>query len=279
MFGRSRIEYKTRAQLASMRQAGLVVDAALDEACAAATVGVTTARLDEVVRAAIEAAGARPAFLGYEGFPASACFSVNEEIIHGIPNDRPLQDGDVLSIDAGAIVDGWYSDCARTVIVGNPSADDTALVAVARDAMWNAIAQLGPGVRVGVVGEAVERTVAEQGAADGAEYGIVEEFVGHGVGSSLHQDPDIPNFATRRRGARLRPGTCVAIEPMITVGSAEIALCEDEWTVVTHSGRRAAHFEHTVAILDGGILVLTAKDGGAGELAKRGIRVAELAAP
>ena len=278
MFGRERIEYKTHDQVRSMRSAGLVVARALETVREAVRPGMTTADLDALAAAVIADAGATPSFLGYEGYPASLCVSVNDEVVHGIPGPRELRPGDIVSVDCGAIVDGWHGDSAVSFVLGEGGARDEALVEATRRAMWAGIAALATSERLGDVGAAIEESVRVSGESDGVSYGIVEEYVGHGIGSAMHQPPDVPNYRTREKGPRLRPGMCLAIEPMLTLGDRFTEVCEDDWTVVTDDGARAAHWEHSVAILDEGIWVLTAPDGGAAELAELGVRVAPLAA-
>jgi methionyl aminopeptidase len=275
MFGRDHIEYKSPDQVRLMRGAGLVVAEIHTAVRAAVAVGVTTAELDAVAAQVLRAAGATSSFLGYEGYPATICVSVNDEVIHGIPGDRVLRPGDVVSVDAGAIVEGWHGDAAFSVVLPGPDGEepdpaDVALVETTERATWAGIAALAGAARLDAVGAAVE-DVAESGP-----YGIVEEYVGHGIGTQMHQDPDVPNYRTRGRGPRVRPGLCVAIEPMLTRGDASTQLCEDEWTVVTDDGSRAAHWEHTVAVLEDGLWVLTAPDGGAAGLAPFGVTVAPL---
>lgn len=282
MFGRDRIELKTPEQVLLMRRAGLVVADALAAASAAARPGATTADLDAVAAAVIADAGAQPSFLGYHDYPATICVSVNDEVVHGIPSGRVLEPGDVVSIDCGAIVDGWHGDSALTLVLPEADPADLALSAVTEKAMWDGIAALasGDGIadRLGVVGEAVEQAVEDAGteANGGVPFGIVQDYVGHGIGSAMHQPPDVLNYRTRDRGPRLRPGMCLAVEPMITRGSAATEVLEDDWTVVTVDASRAAHWEHSVALHEGGIWVLTAVDGGAAELATRGVTVAPL---
>jgi methionyl aminopeptidase len=278
VFGRERIEYKTHDQVRSMRSAGLVVARALDTVREAVRPGMTTSDLDALAAAVIADAGATPSFLGYEGYPASLCVSVNDEVVHGIPGPRELRPGDIVSVDCGAIVDGWHGDSAVSFVLGEGEPRDEALVEATRRAMWAGIAALATSERLGDVGAAIEDSVRVSGEADGVSYGIVEEYVGHGIGSAMHQPPDVPNYRTREKGPRLRPGMCLAIEPMLTLGDRFTEVCEDDWTVVTDDGARAAHWEHSVAILDEGIWVLTAPDGGAAELAELGVRVAPLAA-
>ncbi|MFF2833050.1 type I methionyl aminopeptidase [Cellulosimicrobium cellulans] len=278
MFGRERIEYKTHDQVRSMRSAGLVVARALETVRETVRPGMTTSDLDALAAAVIADAGATPSFLGYEGYPASLCVSVNDEVVHGIPGPRELRPGDIVSVDCGAIVDGWHGDSAVSFVLGEGESRDEALVEATRRAMWAGIAALATSERLGDVGAAIEDSVRVSGEADGVSYGIVEEYVGHGIGSAMHQPPDVPNYRTREKGPRLRPGMCLAIEPMLTLGDRFTEVCEDDWTVVTDDGARAAHWEHSVAILDEGIWVLTAPDGGAAELAELGVRVAPLAA-
>ena len=270
MFGREKIEYKTAEQVQVMRRAGLVVAAAHAAVRDAVQAGVTTADLDAVAAEVIREAGATPSFLGYHGYPATLCVSVNDEIVHGIPGPRVLEPGDVVSVDCGAIVDGWHGDAAFTIVLPEADPADVALSDATEQAMWAGIAALAKGERVGEVGDAVEDVVA----ASGTPYGIVQEYVGHGIGSAMHQPPEVLNYRTRERGPRLRAGLCVAVEPMLTRGSRATQVLEDDWTVVTEDGSRAAHWEHTVAIGPDGIWVLTAPDGGAARLAELGVTVA-----
>ena len=277
MFGRERIEYKTPEQVAVMRRAGLVVADALEAVRGALAPGVTTAELDAVAEDVIRSAGATPSFLGYHGYPASLCVSVNEEIVHGIPGSRVLQPGDVVSVDCGAIVDGWHGDSAFTAVLDPADPADVELAATTEAAMWAGIAALATGERLGAVGEAVEGVVEAAAArTGGAPLGIVEDYVGHGIGSAMHQPPDVPNYRTKDRGTRLRPGLCVAVEPMLVRGDQANRTLDDDWTVVTTDGSRAAHWEHTVALLEGGISVLTARDGGAARLGALGVDVVTL---
>lgn len=269
MFGRDRIEYKSPEQVRAMRVAGLVVADALAAVRAALAPGLTTADLDAVARDVIAAAGATPSFLGYHGYPATLCVSVNEEVVHGIPGPRVLRPGDVVSVDCGAIVDGWHGDSAFSAVLDPADPADVTLVETTERAMWAGIAALAHGDRIGDVGAAVEDVA-------GDEYGLVEEFVGHGIGTAMHQPPDVPNYRTHDRGPRLRPGLCVAVEPMLTRGGRHTNILGDDWTVITTDGSRAAHWEHTVAIGEDGIWVLTARDGGAAALAALGVTIAPL---
>jgi methionyl aminopeptidase len=273
-FGQPRIEYKTPAQIRKMRQAGLVTSRALDAAVAAAVVGATTRDLDAAFAAVLKEAGATSNFLGYHGYPATVCTSVNEQVVHGIPGDYALQDGDIISIDGGAIVDGWHGDSARTVIVGTEDPADRELSDVTENAMWAGIAGLARGKHVGDIGSAIDDYVTQAG--DG-RFGILEDYVGHGIGSAMHQAPDVLNYRTKHRGPKIRPGLCLAIEPMLVRGGIETAVLDDEWTVVTVDGARSCQWEHTVAVHDGGIWVLTAEDGGAARLAPLGVTPVPLA--
>lgn len=272
MFGRERIEYKSRDEIATMRRAGLVVADALAAARAMIAPGVTTGELDRVAADVIAAAGATSNFLGYHGYPATLCISVNDEIVHGIPGERVIQPGDIVSVDGGAVVDGWHGDSAFSVVVPPVDAEDAQLVQACEDALWAGIAALGTAERLGEVGAAIEDAVVAAGP-----FSIVREYVGHGIGSAMHQAPEVRNFRSKERGPRVVPGLCVAIEPMIARGERHTRILDDAWTVVTADSSRAAHWEHTVAVLEDGILVLTAPDGGAEKLAERGVRVAELA--
>ena len=273
---RERIEYKTPEQVQAMRRAGLVVADIHGALRAAAGPGVRTADLDDVARQVLDRAGARSNFLGYHGYPAHVCISVNEEVVHGIPGDRVLAEGDVVAFDCGAVVDGWHGDAAFTMVLGQGEAADHALNEVTRTAMWDAVAALARGRHLGVVADAVEDAVARHVAAGHPPVAIIEDYVGHGIGSAMHQPPDVLNYRTGRRGPRLRPGMCLAIEPMLTRGGPETRVLGDDWTVVTSDASRAAHWEHTVAITEAGIAVLTAHDGGSEELETRNVAVANL---
>lgn len=272
-FSRQQLEFKTVSQMQVMHQAGLILSRALDAAVEAAAPGVTTAEVDAVFAEVLREAGATPNFLGYYGYPATICASVNEEVVHGIPGDRVLQVGDVLKIDGGCIVDGWHSDSARTVILGS-SAEGTAdpederLSEVTRQALWRGIAAFATARHVGEIGEAIDDFVSAQ---PGAPLGILEDYVGHGIGSAMHLPPDVLNYRSGHRGPKVRPGLCLAIEPMLVRGGLQTRVLEDEWTVVTQDGARASQWEHSVARHDGGIWVLTAPDGGASELEPLGV--------
>ncbi len=271
-----RIEVKTPEQVRLMRAAGLVVADALDAVRAAVAPGVSTLELDGVAEQVIRSAGAVPSFLGYgrPPYPASTCISVNDEVVHGIPGPRVLQAGDVLSVDCGAILAGWHGDAAFTTVVAPqdaPGADptDAELVDVTEQAMWQGIAAIADGNRLVDIGGAIEDFVA-------GRFGIVEEYGGHGIGTQMHQVPHVLNYRTKARGPKLRPGICLAIEPMLTIGEAETRVQPDEWTVVTADGSRAAHWEHSVALTERGPWVLTARDGGVEALSRLGVRVGAL---
>jgi len=250
------VEIKTPEQLALMREAGLVVARTLRIVAGAVRAGVSTAQLDLLAEHEIRAAGASPSFKGYHGYPATICTSVNDEIVHAIPDPaRRLRDGDIISIDCGAIVQGWHGDAAITVGVGAISAEHAALLQVCEAALWRGLAQARPGGRLGDISHAVESSVRQAGP-----YRVVEEYTGHGIGTAMHMDPPVPNYGRPGRGLRLRAGMALAIEPMVTLGDAETVLHDDGWTVTTADGGWAAHFEHTVAITAEGPWVLTAED-------------------
>ena len=267
-FSQPKIEYKTNAQILKMREAGLVLAEALDEAVAAAQIGVTTAHVDSVFASVLERHNAKSNFKGYHGFPATICASVNEEVVHGFPSDYVLKDGDVLKIDGGAIIDGWHADSARTVIMGTADPEDQRLSDITQEAMWRGIAALAEARFVGQIGDAIDDFVS---SVPGAPLGILEDYVGHGIGSEMHQAPDVLNYRTGHRGARVKPGMCLAIEPMLVRGDLETKVLEDDWTVVTVDGARASQWEHSVADHLGGIWVLTAHDGGVEGLAPFGV--------
>jgi methionyl aminopeptidase len=262
------IQIKTPQEIELMRAAGLVVAGAIAAVRAAIRPGVTTGELDAIAEDHIRSAGAVPSFLGYHGFTGSICASINDEIVHGIPDaGRALAPGDNISIDCGAILAGWHGDSAVTVTVGEPSAEDAALIEVTERSMWAGLARAVSGGRLTDISSAVEQTVT----AAAHRYGIVDHYGGHGIGTEMHQDPHVLNYGRPGRGPKLVPGLALAIEPMVTVGDPTTVELEDGWTVVTKDGSRAAHFEHTVAITPEGPWVLTAEDGGVAELAPFGI--------
>ncbi len=242
---------KNPQQIAQMRRAGRVV-AEMHEACARAAVpGATTADLDAAAREVLDKRGARSNFLGYHGFPAVACVSPNEVVVHGIPGSRVLAEGDIVSIDCGAIIDGWHADAAITVPVGETDGRSRDLMAVTRQALEASIGAMKVDARLGDLGAACEEVVRAAG------FSVVREYVGHGIGTQMHEDPEVPNHGTRGRGLRLLSGIVLAIEPMVNAGGAATEVLDDGWTVVTADGSRSAHFEHTVALTDDGPEVLT----------------------
>lgn len=296
-----RIEYKTRDQILWMREAGLVVAEIHRSLREAARVGVSTADLDQVSADAIARSGARSNFLGYYGYPATVCISVNDVVVHGIPGKRTLAAGDIVSFDCGAwLTRGgrqWHGDAAFSMVVGDEFTSDEdfasswtrrqrgsgqiaaqgsverrrELDCVTREALWAALAQLATGRRVSAVAEGVERVVENRAEDLGWEAGIIEEYTGHGIGTAMHQDPEVLNYRVRGLMPKLRPGMVLAVEPMLTTGGIDTVTESDEWTVRTVDGSDACQWEHTVAILEDGISVLTAPDAGKAGLAPFGI--------
>jgi methionyl aminopeptidase len=255
------IELKSPGELEAMRAAGALVARTLAAVAELARPGVSTGELDLLAEQTIRAGGGVPSFLGYHGYPASICTSVNEEIVHGIPSaTRLLAEGDLVSVDCGAIVDGWHGDAAVTIAVGEVGAADLALAAACEQALEAGIAAIRPGVRLSDVSHAVQVAAVEAGRRDGVEYGIVAEYGGHGIGSSMHMDPFLPNHGEPGHGPRLLPGMALAVEPMLTAGSPETKELDDGWTVVTADGSRAVHWEHTIAVTESGPSVLTVPD-------------------
>jgi methionyl aminopeptidase len=246
---------KSREEIALMRRAGEIVAAAIDAARAAVRPGVTTEELDNVAAREIAGRGAQPSFLGYRGFPKTICTSVNDEIVHGIPGPKRVQEGDLVKLDVGAIVEGFHADSAVTIPVGEPSPEALKLVETTGRALWAGLAEARLGNRLHDIGAAVQ-TVAE-----GAGFSVVREYVGHGIGRSLHEEPPVPNYGTPGKGFKLTEGLVLAIEPMVNIGSFETRLLDDGWTVVTEDGTLSAHFEHTVAITADGPWVLTDPEG------------------
>ncbi len=248
---------KSAQELDKMRRAGRIVAGAIDAVLARVQPGKTTEDLDRVAAAYINEQGATPSFLGYRGFTKTICASINDEIVHGIPSSRRvLVEGDLVSLDFGAIWEGFHADSAVTVFAGGqaPDADAERLVQATQRALADAIEQIRPGGRLSDVGHAVERVAVAEGL------GIVREYGGHGIGRALHEDPFIPNFGPAGRGPDLRPGLVIAVEPMLNLGGEETRTLADGWTVVTDDGSRSAHFEHTIAVTDEGHEVLTARD-------------------
>ncbi len=242
---------KCWSELQTMARACRIVVDALDALEAAAALGVTTKEMDRIAREHIEKAGARPAFLGYRGYPATLCISVNEEVVHGIPGPRKLREGDILGLDLGCIVDGFYGDAARTVAVGRASEEAARLMKVTRESLFAGIDACHPGKRVGDIGHAVQTHAESHG------YSVVREFVGHGIGTSLHEEPQVPNYGPHGRRERLVPGMCLAIEPMVNAGRAEVEVLADGWTAVTRDRSLSAHFELSVAVTAFGPWILS----------------------
>lgn len=285
MLRRDEIEIHTRGELQAMRAAGRVLADAIAATRAAVVPGVSTGELDEVFAQTIRDAGATSNFYHYGGapdgtgaFPATICASVNDEVVHGIPSrDRVLGDGDLLSIDAGCVLDGWHADSAVSLHVGEaPAMDEVDLIRATDEAMWAGIAAAASAARVGDISWAVEMSVKAAERADGRRYGLVAGYGGHGIGSEMHMAPFVPNAGRRGKGPRLGTGVCLAIEPMLTLGRPQVDEADDGWTVVSRDGSRAAHTEHSIAIAEDGICVLTAPDGGAARLASYGIAPVDL---
>jgi methionyl aminopeptidase len=250
------IQVKSPEQIARMYAAGQVVARTLSVLRESVRPGVTTAELDAIAEREIRGAGAVPSFLGYFGYPASICTSVNEQVVHGIPApEQVLRAGDVISIDCGAILDGWHGDSALSVGVGEIDPADQAMLAACEASMWAGIAQAVPGHRLGDISHAVEQSVRTAG-----DYGLIREYTGHGIGTEMHMDPVVRNYGPPGQGPRLRAGMALAIEPMITRGERHVVELDDGWTVITTDGSHAAHFEHTVAITPEGPWVLTARE-------------------
>lgn len=242
---------KSPAELEIMREAGRITARALRTVGEAVRPGVTTAELDALAEEVIRSAGAVPAFKGYHGFPATLCTSIGSEVVHGIPGRRRLAEGDILSVDCGAVVDGYYGDSAMTFPVGAVSAEARRLIEVTRASLEAAIARCVPGTRLYDISSAVQTVVEKAG------FSVVREYVGHGIGRSMHEDPQVPNYGQPGTGPALSPGTVLAIEPMVNAGGHEVRSLADGWTVVTADGSLSAHFEHTVAITENGPWVLT----------------------
>ena len=251
------ITLKNAAQIAAMRDAGRITGEALLVARDMIRPGISTYEIDQAIRRYIEKCGAIPAFLGYCGFPASACISINDEVIHGIPSkDRILKDGDIVKIDTGATYRGYVGDSARTIAVGNVSEEAKKLIQVTRDSFWAGVEKLEAGNRLGDVGSAIDTLVRQNG------FSTVKRYVGHGIGTNMHESPDVPNFGTPGRGIRLSAGMTLAIEPMVNVGRADVKELNDGWTVKTADGSLSAHYENTVALTSNGVLILTEVEKG-----------------
>jgi methionyl aminopeptidase len=248
------ITCRSAAEIERLARVNALVARVLSELMSAAGPGVTTRQLDELAERRIREAGAEPAFKGYHGYPSTICASVNEQVIHGIPNDRPLGEGDILSIDLGARLDWFYGDSAVTVPIGRVSTEAERLLAVTQASLERAIGVVKAGARVHDIGAAVQQYVEANG------FSVVREFVGHGIGTSLHEEPQIPNYGTPGRGSRLAEGMVLAIEPMVNAGKAAVKVLADGWTAVTRDGSLSAHFEHTVVVTEDGCRVLTLRD-------------------
>ncbi|MEJ7832340.1 MAG: type I methionyl aminopeptidase [Nocardioides sp.] len=261
-----KIQIKTREQVGVMRRAGLVVAETLELLGASVRPGITTGELDAIAEDHIRSRGATPSFKGYQDFTGSICASVNDEVVHGVPGQRVLVEGDVISLDCGAVVDGWHGDAATTLALGAVAPEVSELMRVTEEAMWRGIAAARLGGRVSDISHAVETHVRGAG-----RYGILEDYTGHGIGSEMHQEPNVPNRGRAGRGPRLVEGIALAVEPMITLGTKETTLLDDDWTVVTADGSWAAHFEHTFTLTSRGAWVLTAHDGGEAELSRLGV--------
>ncbi len=263
--------YKTPAQLRLMIAPGLATAASLDAARAVMRPGVSTLELDAAAEAAIVALGGTPNFKLEPGYRHTVCASINEEVVHGIPTERRLAAGDIVSIDSGAVIDGWNGDAAFTFVIPDPSRPELVvareeLSRVTEQSLWHGIARLAVARHLNEVGEAIEDYVESQGS-----YGILTDYVGHGIGRSMHEAPPVFNYRVRQKGPDVKPGLVVAIEPMVVLGSIETFVREDEWTVATSDLKAAAHWEHSVAVHKDGIWVLTAEDGGASGLKPLGI--------
>ena len=266
------IQLKDLDQLKVMRRAGIVVAEIHQLIRDAIKPGMTTSALDAIASAHIKRSGATSNFLNYHGFPATICVSINDEIVHGIPGPRVINEGDVVSVDCGAIIDGWHGDAAFSVGIGAIDAQDQKLMDVCEESMWVGIAAGKNGARLSDIGFAIEQYVVSQG-----KYGILLEYGGHGIGTEMHQEPHVLNFGKPGNGPTITPGYVLAIEPMITRGSARTKVLADDWTVVSADKSRGSHFEHTYAVLhDGRPFVLTAFDGGREELNRLGVEVSDL---
>jgi methionyl aminopeptidase len=250
------IELKSAREIGLMRRAGHILSDVVDRLRASVKPGQSTLEIDEDVEEFIRSQGARPAFKGYRGFPATVCISINEEVVHGIPSaQRRVKEGDIVGLDLGCIVDGYYADCAFTLAVGDVPSRVQELLDATRQSLEAGIAECRPGRRLSDVSHAIQSHVERHG------FSVVRAFVGHGIGRALHEEPQVPNFGDPGRGPQLKPGMVLAIEPMVTMGSWEVKILDDGWTAVTRDGSLAAHFEHTIAVTEAGPEVLTSKSG------------------
>ena len=249
------IQVKNSAQLNAMKVAGRITGETLLVARELVRPGISTKELDNAIRAYIEKCGAKPSFLGYHGFPGSACISINDEVIHGIPNaKRFLQEGDIVKIDVGACINGFHGDSARTIPVGKVSEEALQLIKATRDSFFAGAQMAVAGNRIGDIGSAISEAVRPYG------YGVVREFIGHGIGRNVHEEPDVPNYGTAGRGVRLCNGMTLAIEPMISLGTEKVIVLPDGWTVKTADGSLSAHYENTIAVTPDGVEILTLID-------------------
>jgi methionyl aminopeptidase len=251
------IELKSAREIGLMRRAGHILADVVERLRGGVKPGMSTLEIDESVEDFIRSQGARPAFKGYRGFPATVCISINEEVVHGIPSaHRRVSEGDIVGLDLGCIVDGYYADCAFTLAVGDVPSRVQELLDATRQSLEAGIAECRPGRRLSDVSHAIQSHVERHG------FSVVRAFVGHGIGRALHEEPQVPNFGDPGRGPQLKPGMVLAIEPMVTMGSWEVRILDDGWTAVTRDGSLAAHFEHTIAVTESGPEVLTSKSGG-----------------
>jgi methionyl aminopeptidase len=256
------IELKSVREIGLMRRAGHILDDVVERLRGSVKPGLSTLEIDEDVERFILSRGARPAFKGYRGFPATVCISINEEVVHGIPSaQRRVKEGDIVGLDLGCIVDGYYADCAFTLAVGDVPPRVQELLDATRQSLEAGIAECRSGRRLSDVSHAIQSHV------EGHGFSVVRAFVGHGIGRALHEEPQVPNFGDPGRGPQLRPGMVLAIEPMVTMGSWEVRILDDGWTAVTKDGSLAAHFEHTIAVTEAGPEVLTSKSGGSARAA------------
>lgn len=266
------ISIKSQREIEIMRRSGKITSKTLAMLMQSAKPGMTTGDLDRLAEQSIRSMGGVPTFIGYNGYPSSICASVNDEVVHGMPGDRTLEEGDLLSIDIGTTFEGYVSDSAVTVAIGAVSASAQRLMRVTQECLMVGIAEMTVGKHVGDIGYAVQQHAESHG------YGVVRALVGHGVGRKMHEDPQVPNYGTRGAGPQLRAGLVLAVEPMIVEGSWQVATLEDGWTVVTEDGKLAAHFEHTIAVTDQGPKILTLRDVAEHEDAARYRPAGDLAA-
>lgn len=251
------ISLKSPREIEAMRRAGRITAQARALAGSMVAPGVTTLEIDKAVRRFIESQGAKPSFLGYSGFPGSACISINEEVIHGIPSHRKLREGDIVSVDVGAFIDGFHGDCAATYACGQVSEEARKLIEITRQSFWEGIQHARPGQRVSDISHAVQQYVEANGCS------VVRDFVGHGVGAKLHEAPEVPNFGPAGHGPRLQPGMTIAVEPMVNAGDWRVKVLKDGWTTVSLDGSLTAHYENTILITEDGPEVLTVTEDGA----------------